>query len=637
MKISGLTAACELDGENIIVAIGNKIYKIENKVLDRNLTEANLGEPIKTVNGVKNITDMTVNGDSITITSEQGKQIYSGISGDEELKLTETLISADISFSTSYEGKNGTYFVKDDRSKIGYSRSYVEITNGVQKALTNNINAAGARKETAFALVESSNGNLNLNEALQILPDAKSFNGLITSNDFNGWHKEIELDINTKFVRNSGSVIVSNSDSSIFTSKDGATISTRVKVQKEVITDPNKLAEIYDDIDRQLGNNLKVVRSNSIDLSDQKIIEAVAKPKEGLLLESSVQNQSLNFKISFDQIGNTVVTGQFLTQGIEGDIFEGEEFDYQLLGMKNVPSDFKVTGGYEIVGTPTSNGNDTTVKLKATKTGKQRIGFTGSGYDFDVKDSLNVVSSTISVKGLGSTLRIKEGQVKTFQVENYNMFSSVSVNLPLTTYEEGTEISSATYSYDNTTGKLAITGGKSGEALDITVSAQSARPGVTINSINSKLTVFIPGTMPLWLIILLAVLLVLLLSGVGYFVWWKFFRSEFQNRQPRYAAIAADKHAVAKAKKTETAKIRKDKGIVRSGLFERELEYNLDKLNDPDYESKYVWVNDGKSRVEDMEPVLNNWDKSNNGNRKPNKKDPELESRLQNVKKGVKK
>ncbi|QHX36744.1 hypothetical protein [Spiroplasma sp. BIUS-1] len=580
---------------------------------------------------------MKINGDKIEVTSEKGIQVYSGINDDTKDKLTleSSIADGDLSFTTSYKTQNGTYYLKDDRSSIGYSRGWVaENTINVTKALENSINAAASRKQAAEALVEGSNGQINLNEAYKLLPDEKKFETLNTSSNFNNWYKEMNIDLTGSFVKSGNSLKVSNSDKYIFEVGSNDSISTSVRVQHAIISGDD-LTKVYDDVDKQLGGNLKVERQQQIDLSGTTTsVKINIKAKDGLLLPSGMST-SKEIDLNFSSFGNVVVEGELpaASEEIVKGAFVGETFDYTLKNFNGIVN-LKNAKGLEIADV-TPNGTDTTVKLKVKNSGKVSTGFDlGKGYETKASVSLTAYSPTISVKGLGSSVKVKEGKEEKFKVENAHMFSAINVNVGSNSYAEGGSNSSqATAEYKD--GYIIITGGKSGEAVDLTINATPIRAGVTITPITTKLTIFTPKPFPLWLLILLLVLLVLLLSGFGYFIWWKFFRSEFQKRQPRYAAIAADKHAVAKAKKTETAKITRDKGIVRSGLFERELEYNLDKLNDPDYESKYVWINEGK--VEDTDPVLNNWDSKKSGTRSPNKKDPQLESRLQNVKKNVKK
>ncbi|WP_338984405.1 hypothetical protein [Spiroplasma endosymbiont of Diplazon laetatorius] len=490
-------------------------------------------------------------------------------------------------------------------------------------AFDQNVNSYGdAKKQIIEAVVKNASG-LTLNEAYTYVKFSENdFKSLQYGNSTSDWYKEKTITVSGPFKQDL-KVNISRYNSQV---PENLSVSVATQVSQTNITDTNKINEIVNDVNKKIGPNLEVVNPPvSIDLTNSTSATFSIKSKDGLNIPTQIQ-KSIN--VTFTNLKLPEVTASLKDTSFNDGAFVGETVVYDLEGVET-PKGTIENANYE----GTITGKQLSVTFK--KAGRQTISIKDANFDLKTKLTVNVLENKISAKGFNGSLNIRNEKSKTFQVDNYKLFNTVQIQSATFKDGETAQISSYSQSYDKETGKLTITGNGAGEVVNVQLSGQTVR-GTSLTSDKVALQVSIPKQMPLWIIILLVVLLVLLLSVGGYFIWWKFFRSEFQKRQPRYAAIAADKHAVSKAKKTETAKLKKDKGIVRSGLFERELEYNLDKLNDPDYESKYVWINEG--RVEDMDPVLNNWDDKKLGSKKPsNKKDPQLESRLQNVKKSVKK
>ncbi|AGR42228.1 hypothetical protein [Spiroplasma diminutum] len=655
IPIENASAIERLNDNYTLLAEGNKIYKLNNSTIDQYLADNYKNNPYSTIDDVNEISEMELlsNG-NLKITSEKGVNIYSGLTEteNENLTLEEIVIEGDFSFTKTYQGHKGTYWLKDDRSKIGYSREFINLSSyEVNKAYKGNVEASADNiKKDFMSLIIA--GQLTKQEE-QVIGESVEKQSQIIANDLSlsntvtkdNWYKETSKSFENTIFANSLKFKISNYNRNVWNNviREGK-YSTSIEVQRKNITDKNLINEIIEDVNKQLGNKVEVVNDiTSIDLSTSDTWDFKVKAKDGLLLSDEDKAAIGSITVKFTKFGLEKVIGKFVDEEFAKGLFVGESFEYKLEGWKSDTNAItKEIDGLIVSERQDGDNRIITFTVEKAKNYNFNIESTEQ-YNVNANIKFTAIEPKLSINGIGNSIKLKEGKSKTFTIENAHMFSDVKVEAISTFEEVGESSNPAKFESEYKDGKLTITAIEPGEDVDLKITATAIRTGIEIPTIEIKLLVPVPVPVnfPLWLILLIAFSILFLLLLLAYFIWEKFFRRKFMRNQPRYAAIVADKNAVTKAKKitkkSDVATLHKDDGFVRSGLFERELEYGLEKLEDPDYEKKYIWVDNGT--IEDTSPVVNNWadSKEQDNDKRERKTNSEIESRLKKVKKTVKK
>ncbi|QEH61920.1 hypothetical protein SCHIN_v1c07250 [Spiroplasma chinense] len=218
---------------------------------------------------------------------------------------------------------------------------------------------------------------------------------------------------------------------------------------------------------------------------------------------------------------------------------------------------------------------------------------------------------TITVKAFSSeleydikeTVKINQGKSKSFALPNAFAFDQDSFTVTSSSENNLT----ATIDKNGKVSIKAVLFETEGQTYTVTVKAKD-KSGIE-RTFDITVEVLPKAPFPIWAIILIA-LLGAGVAGVGLYFLILFLFRKYQKdahkkkrkSRARIAQIEADKEAVKKAKVTKTAKIKHDKGLERSGVFERDLEFNNEKLEDPEYTKKYVDLD-----LVDDDTVVNHW------------------------------
>ncbi|AHI52981.1 hypothetical protein [Spiroplasma culicicola] len=320
-----------------------------------------------------------------------------------------------------------------------------------------------------------------------------------------------------------------------------------------------------------------------------------------LLSETGMETNFQKFTIQFSDIAKakSQMTGSW-AEGSDGSKFVvGQTMQYNISNWQDVGT-ISVSESKNF----TTNVANGVISVTATAAASETLKVSAT----DASNTINLkVTSYLGELDYGSetSFSLNEGKTKTFKLNNAAVFSDFKVD------SQNTDNIEVTVDKNGTIKVKALKFEEEGKTYSFTINATNSMDQTKSQTFSVELLAKAP--FPIWAIILLAILGgAIVLGGLGFLIWFLVVRiiipaknNKKRKHRSRTAQITADKNAVAKGKVTKIAKINHDKGLERSGLFERELEYNLDKMNDPDYEKKYVWVQD--EGTEDNSPVLNNW------------------------------
>ncbi|QBQ07736.1 hypothetical protein SGLAD_v1c05370 [Spiroplasma gladiatoris] len=243
-----------------------------------------------------------------------------------------------------------------------------------------------------------------------------------------------------------------------------------------------------------------------------------------------------------------------------------------------------------------ANLNNDIVKVSSKNSGKASISLSADNSKDSLTLNFNVYKEDLDFGNFDfSNINMKKNELVKIDVENYDVFKDLKIisndyNNKINTSIENKQVVIKANEYEKNNSKFTVT-----------VEGKNLKNEIKTKSFVVEIKP--PFVFPLWLIILLSTLLILLILVLIIIVFWIIWvKKRSFNKRKR---INASSNYVAHVILPKKRKLKNENGFLRSGVFEKELEQNLKKINSPVYQKKYF--GNSYSGLEDNSPSTNWW------------------------------
>ncbi|QGS52009.1 hypothetical protein [Spiroplasma tabanidicola] len=205
-----------------------------------------------------------------------------------------------------------------------------------------------------------------------------------------------------------------------------------------------------------------------------------------------------------------------------------------------------------------------------------------------------------------SDIKIKQNKKQIIELKNYVVFEEVTIISSNESYlkaniEEGKIILEAIKYIENE------------NTYQVNVKGTNIKNEVKTDTFS--VTILPPApALPFWAILLLAIFGALLALGLIIWLSWFLFIKYGVTKSRRKVSSSTSVYNILtsknvnknpKSKNHMSAKSYFDDGFSRSGVFKKDLKSSVSKMNEKNYQKKYVWS--GQKDLEDASPAVNYW------------------------------